>query len=80
MRLTHAILDPVALAPTFAELCGVGDGVPSRVDGWFDAKGNPRRAKAHYANGWSIEVRLTADGKMSSWKAAFSAFIGGKPR
>lgn len=63
-------IDVVQVAPLLEQLFPVGDGaLPIAVDGWFDRQGRPRRARADYANGWRVELRISAQGKMTSSSA-----------
>ena len=63
--------DIAKLAPVLAELCALGDGKdPVECIGWADDAGKPRRLRADYENGWRIEIRLRANGSISSWRAS----------
>lgn len=63
-------IDPMQVAPLLAELFPVGDGEPPlAVDGWFDRQGRPRRARADYANGWRVELRLSEKGELTTSSA-----------
>lgn len=65
------------------ELAPVGDDAAlSSLVGWRDAQGNPRRARATYENGWTVELFFTQprDGKMrlSSYRVNWRGTIKGK--
>lgn len=65
------------------ELAPVGEGAEmTSLTGWRDGRGNPRRARAVYDNGWALELFFTQprDGKirLSSYRMNWRGEIRGK--
>ncbi len=65
------------------QLAPVGDdAVLSSLIGWRDGRGNPRRARGVYDNGWMVELFFTQprDGKirLSSYRVNWRGEIKGK--
>ena len=66
LRRFKPVVDQIA--PLLEELFpGLGDGAsPKAVDGWADHRGNPRRCRADYPNGWRVDFRINAKGQLTS--------------
>lgn len=82
VRLRRFKPDMVQLAPLLEELFpGLADGqAPSTLDGWSDPRGNPRRCRADYPNGWRVDVRMNAKGQLTSRTASLRLVMALPPR
>ena len=76
-RLTKHSLDRARAAPLLREVMPIADGEPVSAIGWRDVRGRVRRVLAEYANGWRIELRLSADGRLTTCAASLHMEIAG---
>lgn len=72
--------DMQLLGPVLAEMFPIikGQGVVEYA-AWADRNAKPRRARATYANGWTVEIRVSADGRVTSTQASFKVRFSSKP-
>lgn len=69
----RVVLNARDIHPVLDEISPVGGGaLPSKVVGWHRL-GVFTRVQADYPNGWGLTIYLDKVGKVSSWKASFSA-------
>lgn len=65
--------DVQLLGPVLAEMFTIVEGQDvDDCDAWVDRNGKPRRLRARYANGWTVEVRLSGDGRVTSSQASYT--------
>lgn len=75
-------LDPACAKDLLEEIMPIGDGQPpERVLAWVDQRGNFRRVRADYANGWTLTVFFTKPkgGKVSVSSCKASMRMAAKP-